>query len=499
MSSEHDSYLLPLSDSTEELYESIRGEIRNSELTRKQIGTEGIVLSLIYLRTMIDNDLLQRDILAPLLHLLNEMTDLEKIPDVLPVSQLDTIETIDTAVARILQGWVLIHMDGFTDGYAVNIMKYHHRGLSQAETESQIFGPQVAFTESLDINLGLIRQTIMTPNLVTESMQVGLRTQTSISLIYIDGLAFEQNINTFKQRLNSLQIDGVFDTSTIGQLIDDNSYSLFPHLILTERPDRVTASLLEGKIVMMAAGSPYALVGPATFFDFFKATEDHYVRWGMASFIRMLRLVSLAFSTLFTPVYVAALTHHYAVIPSALLVSIVESRSKVPFPPIFEALLLEFIIELLREAGARLPTKVGQTMGIVGGIVIGQAAVQAGFTSNILIMIVALGALSSFTAPSYMMGSAIRIVRFPMIILAGLWGGVGIMAGVCFLILHLLRQTSLDNPYLYPIYPPRISDMKDSMIRLPFSFFAKRTQFTRGADQNRFFSKRYPQHTEIDE
>jgi hypothetical protein len=196
--------------------------------------------------------------------------------------------------------------------------------------------------------------------------------------------------------------------------------------------------------------------------------------------------MALFLSVFFTAIYVAGLTFHYEVIPQPLLIPLSESRSKVPFPPIIEALLLEGTMELLREAGARLPTKVGQTMGIVGGIVIGTAAVEAGFTSNILIIIISLGALGSFVTPSYTMGNVIRILRFPLIILAGFWGFYGIMFGFCFLLLHMLRLTTIGSPYLSPFYPPRLADWKDSIIRMPLSFTYKRQTLTRPEDEYKY-------------
>ena len=208
----------------------------------------------------------------------------------------------------------------------------------------------------------------------------------------------------------------------------------------------------------------------------------------------LLRLFGLFISVFFTALYVACLTFHYEVIPQTLLLTISESRARVPFPPIIEALLLEFFLELLRKPGARLPTKVGQTMGIVGGIVLGTAAVQAGFTSNILIIIVALAALGSFVSPSYTMGNVIRILRFPIIILAGFWGLYGIMYGFCFLLIHLLRQSSLGSPFLAPFYPPRFQDWKDSIIRLPYSVTNKRPAQTRPEDEYKYDSKKAKEH-----
>src|SRR5690606_5448747 len=207
----------------------------------------------------------------------------------------------------------------------------------------------------------------------------------------------------------------------------------------------------------------------------------------------------MIFSILVTPTYVAAATYQYAIIPSQLLISIGQSRAAVPFPPIFEALLLEFLIELLREAGARLPTKVGQTMGIVGGIVIGQAAVEAGLTSNILIIVVAMSALSSFTTPSYLFGTTIRLIRFPLIIMAGLLGLAGIVFGLCWLIIHVLRLTSLGRPYLVPIYPLRLADFNKVFFRTPFSFVSKRAKSYRPKDLLRFNKKDAKQKRDIDE
>ncbi|MGR5976259.1 spore germination protein [Bacillus paranthracis] len=221
------------------------------------------------------------------------------------------------------------------------------------------------------------------------------------------------------------------------------------------------------------------------FFRFFESTEDIYLRWSLSTFIRFIRLFAMAGSLFLTAFYVATMTFHSELIPSKLLLIIGQSRSQVPFPPLLEALLLELLIELLREAGARLPSKVGQTMGIVGGIVIGQATVEAGLTSNILIIIVAFSALGAFTAPIYEMGTALRIARFPFIILAGVWGLNGIIIGVCVMMVHLLKLTSLNKPYLAPLYPFRIKDIKYFLIRLPHHFYMRRPVVNRPKDSFR--------------
>jgi hypothetical protein len=335
-------------------------------------------------------------------------------------------------------------------------------------------------------NITLIRSYIKDTSLCIENLQVGSRTNKLVSIVYINGIVSEQMVGSLRKRIQEIKMDGILDSSVLEQLLAENSLTIFPQMALTERPDRVSDWLLKGKLAVFVDGSSLAIVCPQSFMEFFQSMEDSNVNWQIATFWRLLRFTALFLSVFFTALYVASLTFHYEVIPQTLLFTLSESRAKVPFPPIIEALLLEFIMELLREAGARLPTKVGQTMGIVGGIVIGTAAVEAGFTSNILIIIISLGALGSFVTPSYTMGNVIRIVRFPLIILAGFWGFYGMMFGFCFLLLHLLRQTSLGSPYLAPFFPPRFADWKDSIIRLPLTFTNKRPDLTRAEDEYKY-------------
>ena len=295
-------------------------------------------------------------------------------------------------------------------------------------------------------------------------------------MIYLKTVANDQDIQTMRQRLQDLDVDMVEDAAVLAQYIEDSETNLFPQLETTELPDRFIFEINEGKVGVLVENSPTGILAPATIFSFLKSTEDLYMRWQTGSFLRLLRMIAIFLSIIITPLYVAIVSFHYGIIPTQLLVSIGKSRAAVPFPPLVEALLLEFLIELLREAGARLPTKVGQTMGIVGGIVIGQAAVDAGLTSNILIIVVAMSALASFTAPSYLLGTTVRLVRFPLILLSGFLGFYGLMFGLCLLIIHMLRTKSLGHSYLIPVYPLNISDFLGVFIRLPIRYNYKRME-----------------------
>ena len=473
---------IQISTSGDAFIQSIKEATHNSsDLITKSILPN---LTLIYIENLVDVPTLNNHILKDLLKHTNESP--ENIISTLTIAQVKLANEIGEAVIAMMDGTVLIHVEGYSQIVMANISTNESRALSAPENESQVIGAQVGFTESLSTNVSLIRRYIKNPNLCNEGLEIGKQSKTTIAMLYIKGIASDEMVNTLRQRIADLNVDSVLDSSILEQLIDDNSLSIFPQMLLTERPDKLCAELLNGKLGVIVDGSSLAIVCPHSFLEFFQSQEDQNLRWQIATFTRLLRFSAVVLSVFLSPLYVAALTFHYEVIPQSLLVPLSESRALVPFPPLFEALLLELIIELLREAGVRLPSKVGQTIGIVGGIVIGTAAVQAGITSNILIIIVALGALASFTTPSYMMGNVIRIIRFPLIVLAGLWGFYGIMLGLCFILIHLLRQTSLGSPYTAPFYPPRLLDWRDSLVRLPLPFTFKRPSNTRPEDEDKY-------------
>lgn len=471
-----------ITHSKDSFIQSIKDATNNpSDLIIKSLPPN---LTLIYIDKLVDDQSLNNNIIANLQNKPNETPEIIKV--ILSIPEVNLFSQLMEVIEAIVIGSVVIHVDGFSQVVTANIARRESRALSAPENESQVIGTQVGFNESLSTNISLVRRFILSPDLCNEKIKVGKRTNTSISLVYMNGIASDQMVNTLRQRITNLDIDALMDSAVLAEMIDDNSLSIFPQMLLTERPDRFCDSLLDGKLGIIVDGSSMAIVCPQTFTEFFQSQEDQNLRWQIATFVRLLRLSAFFISVYLTPIYVAALTFHYEVIPQAFLVPLSESRALVPFPPVFEALLLEFIIELLREAGARLPTKIGQTIGIVGGIVIGTAAVQAGITSNILLIIIALSALASFTSPSYIMGNVIRFTRFPIIILAGFWGFYGVMLAFCFILIHLLRQSSLGAPYMSPFYPPRMKDMRDSIIRLPIPLTAKRPALTRPSDQEKF-------------
>ncbi|ADC51079.1 spore germination protein [Alkalihalophilus pseudofirmus OF4] len=451
-----------------------------------------------YFQTMIDIDRLHRDIL---LHLEKaESKDLSSLIEPVPIqNKLITTKAQDVR-DKVIEGFIAIRDKNDPSTVAlIEAGLASDREVTTPEVEFSVSGPQEAFIESIDTNINLIRKRLPLPQLQVKELTLGKLTKTRVAVMYVEGLVDEANLNTMLQRLNDLEYDQVFDSSSLAQMITDKTMSIFPQLINTERPERVSAVLAEGKVAFLCDGSPEGVFGPVTLVEFFSSLEDYYLPWQIASSVRMLRFISVAFSILATPIYVAVLTYHYELIPKDLLATIMASRSNIPFPPLIEAIFLELTIELLREAGARLPTKVGQTIGIVGGIVIGQASVEAGLTSNVLLIIVALAALASFTTPVYQMGNTIRLIRFPFIVSAALLGGVGVAFCGLYTLAHLLHLTSLGRPYLSPLFPPRIKDWKDAFIRMPFNYMSERPVYLRPRDKGRFNFKRAMEKHDIDE
>jgi tetrahydromethanopterin S-methyltransferase subunit G len=440
-------------------------DFKKAAYCNKKTGTN---FSFIFFSTLTDQQIISRSILPGLL--LGEFSKLDDLKKLLPSADIQICEDLSGTEQKLLNGYVMILVDDEEKKAAfIAAQKEFVRGLGHAEVEHTVIGPKEAFVESFGQNLNLIRKRLPISELTIEEYSIGSISKTQVAVLYIAGITNEDNVNMVKERLENVDFDEITDSSYIVQLISDNSKSPFPQLLDTERPDRAAAVLAEGKVVIVVDGSPHVLITPTTFAEFFSSFEDYFLNWIVASFIRILRAFAVIFSIQITPIYVATLTYHQEMIPTDLLGTLVSSRQHIPLPPFYEALLLELVIELLREAGARLPTKVGQTIGIVGGIVIGTASVEAGLTSNVLLIFIALAALAAFATPVYKMNNTIRLLRFPFLFFANLWGLVGVLFCSCLLLTHMIRLTSLGRPFLEPFYPPRYRDLKDSFVRFPFN------------------------------
>ena len=449
--------------------------LHNSKgLIVKGVG-EGIAVS--YMSGMVDTAQLNLHILGRLPHHKQAVT-LEQVQDIVNIGDCQIIEQLEDGMEKLLNGFALCTVVGYSGGVLMNVINIPAKSPGTAEKETVLYGPMIAFTENMDKNIALVRSYITNPNLVQETVKVGKKTHTIVNLLYMHQEGGNPFAELAKQRFSEFQGDGFIGSAMTLHILKDQHFSIFPEMSLTELPDKTSQALLEGKVVVMVEGNSQVLIGPNSFFDFYHSTEDRYSPLGIGTFFRVLRLLGLVMSIYLTPLYVAALTFHYEVIPMTLLVPLISSRARVPYPPLIECLILEVAMSLLREASARLPTKVAQTMGIVGAIVIGQAAVEAGLTSNVLILLIAFAALGSYTNPNYMMSGSSRVIRYPFILVAGYFGFIGIAFLTAVLAIHLLRMTSLGKPYLFPLYPVNKDGIYRGLIMSQRSAFQYKSDLT---------------------
>jgi Bacillus/Clostridium GerA spore germination protein len=446
--------------------------------------------ALIYIDGLANIEEIDASVLIPLMEENNAKEDTDQFIDVnhileqkLTVSKVKKVQTITECIEQISGGNPILLIDQQSEGFALGLANWEKRSIEEPVGESVIRGPREGFTESLGTNLALLRRKIRSPQLKMKSMKIGKYTQTEVVISYIEGIAEQDLIQEVEARLNRIKLDGILETNYIEELIEDNPYSPFPQVLSTERPDVVAANLLEGRVAILQDGTPFVLIVPVSFYSFLQSSEDYYNRSLMSTAIRWMRYIFLLISLLLPSLYVALLTFHQEMLPTTLLITIAASREKVPFPALVEALLMEIVFEALREAGLRLPRQAGSAVSIVGALVIGQAAVQAGLVSAPLIMVVALTGIASFTVPRYTAGIALRMLRFPMIFLAGTLGLLGIVLGLIMIVTHMTTLRSFGVPYLSPMAPIQRGEMKDVLLRAPLWKFNTRPHLT-GTDNN---------------
>lgn len=383
------------------------------------------------------------------------------------VSSTTEVKTVSDCIKNLSMGSPVLFMENESMGFAFGLAKWEKRSVEEPSAESVIRGSREGFTETLCVNTSLLRRRIRSPQLKMFPISIGRYTQTETIVAFMDGIADLKLIEELTKRLKRIDIDGILESGYIEELIEDTPFSPFPQILNTERPDVAVSNLLEGRVVILVDGTPSALIAPTTIFSLLQSSEDYNQRFLVSTAIRWLRYVLVLISLLLPSLYVAVSTFHHEMIPITLYLSMASSREKVPFPALIEALIMEITFEALREAGIRLPKQVGSAVSIVGALVIGQAAVQAGIVSAPMVMIVAITGIASFTIPRYTAAIALRLLRFPIILLAGTMGLLGVMLGIIFILIHLCTLRSFGVPYLTPMAPMKFRDMKDVLIKAP--------------------------------
>ncbi|KKI88446.1 spore gernimation protein KA [Bacillus sp. SA1-12] len=386
---------------------------------------------------------------------------------VLTVGELKDLTEYSTLYTSLLAGDVILLFDGYSQGFAIGMKGGKDRGVSEATTENTIRGPKEAYSESLRTNTALLRRKINNHNLWLETKKIGTVTKTDVSIAYIKDIANDKVVQEVRNRLDKINIDGILDAGYLEELIQDDTYTPFPTIFHTERPDVTAANLLEGRIAIFVNGSPHALLVPSLFVQFFQTADDYYQRADIVTLLRILRFIGFFIALLGPSLYIAITTFHQEMLPTPLLINLAAQREGVPFPAFVEALMMEITFEILREAGVRMPRTIGQAVSIVGTLVIGTAAVDAGIVSAAMVIVVAITAISSFIVSSFNLAISVRMLRFIFMGLAASFGLFGIIVGLTALTLHLCSLRSFGIPYLYPFAPFNAEDQKDAVFRFP--------------------------------
>ncbi|WP_337134021.1 spore germination protein [Priestia megaterium] len=487
----------PVTDHLSLTLKAVKNEIgHNSDVHFREfiIGRTGIQAAIIFVEGLSDKDLIEKHILSSLMADFSKEYQQDQLyvkgslskqfikSQVLSISEVEEVHPIKEVISKVLTGSTALLIDGLSLALILGTSKIKTRTIEEPVSEALVRGPRIGFTESLSDNTSLLRGSGDIENLSLVKFQVGKRSKKDLVVAYIKEVVNPELVEEVEKRIKKIDLDNVPESGYVEQLIEDNYLSPFPQVQNTERPDRVIAALMEGRVAILLDGTPFALIAPVTFSMMLQSPEDYYERWIPGTFIRFLRYIAVVLS-LFTPaLYIAFISFHPGLIPTKLAISIIGSRSGVPFPALIEALFMELSIEILREAGLRLPKPIGPAMGIVGGLIIGEAAVQAGIVSPILVIVVALTAISSFSIPQYSVGITLRILRFVAMLCAAILGLYGVILFFLFMMSHLVKLKSFGVPYMSPAVPYRLSEWKDLVVRMPLMMMKRRPKMMHTKD-----------------
>ena len=443
---------------------------------------------IVYVDGLVNVDMIQESIVKPLLT--EDFGESEEMFDWSIIESADRkwISNMEEAVTGILAGNTVLFFDGMNQAIQISTKFFPNRGVQTADQEVAMVGPKDSFNESLRTNTALIRRRIRDTRLKVLQKQVGTRNKTDYAVMYVEDLASENIVDKIQDEIEKICVDGILDSGMLEQFLEKDAKTPFPMYQLTQRPDKAASGLMEGRVAVIVDNSPMAMLLPVTMNVFFQASDDYYNRWETATFARILRYISAFLAVGLPGFYVAIASFHPEVLPTPFLLALVSAREGVPFPVVVEVLLMELAFELLREAGIRLPGQLGGTIGVVGGLIVGQAAVEAHLVSTIVVIVVALTAIASFSIPNEIFTGAFRLLKFFLIIMCAVWGLYGFFLGFLAIFLHLFQLESYGVPYMYPTTAKggdKTMAFQDYVIRSPLKRMKLRPEFTKNGARRR--------------
>lgn len=441
---------------------------------------------IVYIEVAVSNMMLQDSVIGKLINKLWTIPESQLYgflrDNSLGISDVKQLESMEEAMRAMLAGNAVLFVDGYDKAIKISSKGYPGMGVVKTESEKVLRGSNEGFSDSVKINTALIRKRVRSTGMKVKEIPIGVRSDTMTALVYMEELAYPGLLETIENRLKSFEIDGILESGMLEQLTEERWLSVFPQFQTTERPDRAAMEILDGRVILLCDNSPMALILPTTFNSFLQVSEDRYNRFAIVSFQRILRYLAVLLAMCVSGLYLAAIRFHTQILPTNLLLSFAEARQGVPFSSLVEVILMELAFELIREAGVRMPGPLGGTIGIVGGLIIGDAAVSANLVSPMSVVVVAISALSSFAIPNEEFSAPFRLLKFLFIILGGNLGIFGIVIGLYVVLGHLAGLTSFGIPYLMPYVGADLNeyhDERDSLIRMPFRMLKRRPIFAR--------------------
>ena len=480
--------------------QGVLGHSNDLVIRQFTIGSaQPVAAAVVFIDGLVNSLMVNESIMKPLLLEMRKVEDngckqdfLTEIKDtVLSVGQLYEVSNLPDILDGVLTGDTALILDGYSTALLLGTRAWESRGVQEPNTEAVIRGPREGFTETLRVNTSLLRRKIKTPNLHFEQLKLGKQTKTEVCIAYIKGLANEKIVAEVRRRLQGIDVDSILESGYIEEFIEDAPFSPFATVGNSEKPDVTAAKMLEGRVGILVDGTPFVLTVPYIFIESLQASEDYYSRPFYATIVRWIRMWSLACTALLPAVYIALQTFHQEMIPTSLLISMAAAREGVPFPAFAEAFFMGLIFEVLREAGVRMPRSVGQAVSIVGALVLGEAAVQAGLVSTPMVIVVAVTGITGFIVPPQT--DAITIFRLGATVLAAVLGFYGVLLCILALFIHLTALRSFGVPYLSPLAPSSILDLKDVLVRAPRWSMLTRPRAIPGRNWVRQAPFQYPQ------
>ncbi|NLO97279.1 MAG: spore germination protein [Peptococcaceae bacterium] len=443
-----------------------------------------------YLDGMADKTIINEFILRPLFELsADDLTEANKInyinlENVVETNDVNKLDNLQKVFAEILKGNTALYIDGLDYYLVCESIGFEKRGVESPKTEGIVKGPQEGFTENLRTNISLIRRIIRNKDLISEFFEIGDRSNTTCAVIYLQGVINPAILTEVRRRLRSIKTDFLVSSGMLEQFIEDSPYSIIPTTLTTERPDRTASHIVEGKVAILMDGAPFAIIAPVTLNDIMHSPEDAALKWQYTTGLRFIRFFAFAFAALLPGMYLALTTFHREMIPTDLLIAIAKAKENVPFPTLVEVIFMELGFELIREAGIRIPGIIGNTLGIIGALILGEAAVSANIVSPVLIIIVAATGLSNFAIPNYSVAFGVRLLRFYFILAGCLLGFYGLALALVGFVLMLVNLKSFGVPFL-SIVAPRSRKSKDAVVRWPIWLQEDRPDYLNPLDSQR--------------